>query len=109
MKRMTATALAPILMTAIAVGAIGVRVVSTQEQKEVYIPTADLKKLVDKPLPGVDGKHVTILHGAFPAGWVGGRHFHTGPVYVSSKAASPSTSRGSHPRRSPPASSTRSR
>jgi quercetin dioxygenase-like cupin family protein len=25
---------------------------------------------------------VTILHGAFPAGWVGGRHYHTGPVYV---------------------------
>ena len=43
---------------------------------------ADLKTWCDKPLHGVDGKHVTIVHGSFPAGWVGGRHYHTGPVYV---------------------------
>jgi quercetin dioxygenase-like cupin family protein len=82
MTGLTVTALIRILMTAIVVGAIGVRVVSTQEPKAVYVPSADLKTLVDKALPGVDGKHLTILHGAFPAGWVGGRHYHTGPVYV---------------------------
>jgi quercetin dioxygenase-like cupin family protein len=82
MTGLTATALVRVLMTAIVVGAFGVRAVSTQEPKEVYVPAADLKMLVDKPFPGMDGKHVTILHGSFPAGWVGGRHYHTGPVYV---------------------------
>jgi quercetin dioxygenase-like cupin family protein len=38
--------------------------------------------LVDKPLHGADGKQVTILHGTFPAGWVGGKHYHSGPVFV---------------------------
>lgn len=82
MKRLAAATLAQILMTAIAMGAIGVRVASAQEPKAIYVPTADLNTLVDKPLPGVEGKHLTILRGAFPAGWVGGRHYHTGPVYV---------------------------
>jgi len=83
MKRLTITSLVLVLMAAITEGAIGVLVVSAQENKEVYVPTADMKTLVDnKPLHGVDGKHVTIVHGAFPAGWLGGRHYHTGPVYV---------------------------
>jgi quercetin dioxygenase-like cupin family protein len=83
MMRLTKTSLALVLMAAITASAIGVLAVSAQEKKEVYVPTADLKTLVDnKPLHGVDGKHVTILHGAFPAGWLGGRHYHTGPVYV---------------------------
>ena len=82
MKSLTATALAAVLVTAIAAGAIGAHVVSAQEKKEVYLPTADLKTLVEKPLHGIDGKHVTIVHGVFPVGWVGGRHYHTGPVYV---------------------------
>ena len=83
MKRLTITSLVLVLMAAITVGAIGVLVVSAQEKKEIYVPTADMKTLVDnKPLHGVDGKHVTIVHGSFPAGWLGGRHYHTGPVYV---------------------------
>ena len=80
MERLTITSLVLVLMAA---SAIGIPVVSAQENKEVYVPTADLKTLVDnKPLHGVEGKHVTIVHGAFPAGWSGGRHYHTGPVYV---------------------------
>ena len=70
-------------MAAITEFAIGGLVASAQENKEVYVPTADLKILLDnKPLHGVDGKQVTILRGTFPAGWLGGRHYHTGPVYV---------------------------
>jgi quercetin dioxygenase-like cupin family protein len=61
---------------------LGVPAAFAQEKKEVYVPTADLKTLVGEPLHGVAGKQVTILHGTFPAGWVGGRHYHTGPVYV---------------------------
>ena len=66
----------------IALGAFGAFEVSAQEKKEPYLPTAALKTLAEKPLHGVDGKQVTILHGAFPGGWVGGKHYHTGPVYV---------------------------
>ena len=83
MKRLTITSLVLVLMAAITEFAIGGLVASAQENKEVYVPTADLKILLDtKPLHGVDGKHVTILRGTFPAGWLGGRHYHTGPVYV---------------------------
>jgi len=54
MKRRTVTSLVLVLMAAITEGAVGVHVVSAQENKEVYVPTADLKTLVDnKPLHGV--------------------------------------------------------
>jgi len=66
----------------IALGASGAFEVSAQEKKEVYVPAADVKTLLDRPLPGVEGKQVTVLHGTFPAGWVGGAHYHSGPVYV---------------------------
>src|SRR5262245_26568029 len=71
-----------LVIAAIAAGAFAAFEASAQEKKEVYVPSADVKTLHDKPLPGVAGKRVTILHGAFPADWVGGRHFHAGPVYV---------------------------
>ena len=62
-----------------AFGAFGA---SAPEKKEAYVPAADVTTLLDKPLPGVEGRQVTVLHGAFPAGWVGGSHYHSGPVYV---------------------------
>ncbi len=34
------------------------------------------------PLAGVDGRQVTIQRITYPAGWEGGRHTHSGPVYV---------------------------
>jgi quercetin dioxygenase-like cupin family protein len=82
MKRLAVTGLVLVLMAAITAGALGVLGVSAQQKKEPYSPTAALNTLVERPLHGVDGKQVTILHGAFPAGWVGGKHYHTGPVYV---------------------------
>jgi quercetin dioxygenase-like cupin family protein len=81
MKRLTVS-LVLVLMAAITAGALGVLGASAQTKKEAYLPTAALKTLVEKPLQGVDGKQVTILHGVFPAGWVGGKHYHTGPVFV---------------------------
>jgi quercetin dioxygenase-like cupin family protein len=30
----------------------------------------------------VEAQIVTIDHYTMPAGWVGGKHYHTGPVYV---------------------------
>jgi quercetin dioxygenase-like cupin family protein len=53
-----------------------------EKTKEEYVPTADLKTLVQKPIPGIDGRQMTIFHVAAEPGWVGGKHYHSGPVYV---------------------------
>lgn len=53
-----------------------------QEKKEEYVSTAERNVLVEKPLPGVDGKFVSINHFRMPPDWVGGRHYHSGPTYV---------------------------
>lgn len=53
------------------------------ENKEAYTPPgAEKKTLVNEPLPGLEGQQVTIDQYSFPPGWVGGKHYHTGPVYV---------------------------
>jgi quercetin dioxygenase-like cupin family protein len=82
MKRLAVTSLVLVLMAAITAGALGALGVSAQEKKEPYLPTATLKTLIERPLHGAEGKQVTILHGTFAGGWVGGKHYHTGPVYV---------------------------
>ena len=53
-----------------------------EEKKEVFVPPAEVKKLVEKSLHGVEGKQVTIYHATLRPGLVGGKHYHTGPVYV---------------------------
>jgi quercetin dioxygenase-like cupin family protein len=53
------------------------------DHKEVYVaPGADKKTLFDEPLRGLEGQQVTIDHYSLPPAWIGGRHYHTGPVYV---------------------------
>jgi quercetin dioxygenase-like cupin family protein len=53
------------------------------EKKEAYVsPGADKRGLINEPLHGVAGQQVSVDHYTFPPGWVGGRHYHTGPVYV---------------------------
>ena len=53
------------------------------DHKEVYAaPNADKKTLFDQPLQGLEGQQVTIDHYSLPPAWIGGRHYHTGPVYV---------------------------
>ena len=82
MKILAVTGVTFLLIEAIAASAFGAFAVSAQEKKEAYVPTAEVKTLLDKPLPGVEGQQVTVLHGTFPPGWLGGRHYHSGPVYV---------------------------
>ena len=53
-----------------------------EKHKEEYKSTAEIKTLLQKPMPGVEGKQLTILHVKAPPEWVGGKHYHTGPVYV---------------------------
>lgn len=53
------------------------------ELNEAYVsPDAGKKTLIDEPLHGVEGQVVTINHIVVPPGWVGGKHYHTGPVYL---------------------------
>ena len=53
------------------------------DHKEVYVaPSADKKTLIDEPLRGLEGQQATIDHYSLPPAWIGGRHYHTGPVYV---------------------------
>lgn len=53
------------------------------EKNEAYVsPGAGKRTLINEPLHGVEGQVVTINHLVVPPGWVGGKHHHTGPVYV---------------------------
>ena len=62
---------------------VGEQYVHAAEKKEVYVsPGAAKKTLINEPLHGMEAQVVTIDHYTLPAGWVGGKHYHTGPVYV---------------------------
>ena len=52
------------------------------EQKKEYVVKAKTKTLLKTALHGVPGKKVTIFRAKFPAGYVGGRHSHSGPIFV---------------------------
>ena len=45
-------------------------------------PKAEVKSLHEGALTVVDGKIVDIKHITMPPGFVGGKHFHTGDVFV---------------------------
>jgi quercetin dioxygenase-like cupin family protein len=82
MKRLAA-GLSLALAGSIAAGALGVQALYAQEKKkEEYVSTAEIKTLVQKPLPEMEGKQITILDVTAPPGWTGGRHYHSGPVFV---------------------------
>ncbi len=40
------------------------------------------RNLLRAPLPGVEGKKVIITHSTLPPGFVGGKHVHSGPVFI---------------------------
>ena len=64
---------------AVLMGMAGFHTANAQQE---YVPKAKAKTLHQAPLPGVGGKEVIIKHFDFPPGFVGGRHFHPGPVYA---------------------------
>ena len=55
---------------------------SGKKKDEYKSPGASRKILLNEPLHEVQGEKVTVVHITFPPGWVGGKHYHTGPVYV---------------------------
>src|SRR5690606_11780107 len=51
--------------------------------KETYVPPrAEKKNLVNEPMQGTPAQVVTVDQLTVPPGWVGGKHYHTGPVYL---------------------------
>ena len=77
------TGLSIIVSCGIAAGLIGGQALYAADQKEVYVtPNAEKQTLANEPLPKAEGKQITIDRFSVPPGWVGGRHYHTGPVYV---------------------------
>ncbi len=55
---------------------------SLDVQAAEYKPKAEVKALHEGALTGVDGKTVIVKHFTLPAGFVGGKHFHPGDVFV---------------------------
>ena len=55
---------------------------SLDVQSAEYKPKAKVVSLLQGPLAGVEGKDVIVKHFTLPAGFVGGKHFHPGPVFV---------------------------
>ena len=87
MKRLTTTSLVLVLMAAITEGAIGVLVASAQEKKEVYVPTADMRRSSTKA-PSRRGREAChdrsrSVHGPF------GAALSYRPVYVYVLEAAP--------------------
>jgi len=54
----------------------------SEKQKQEYVPTAKAKPLLTDELQAFPGMEVQIVEYEFAPGWVGGRHYHTGDVFV---------------------------
>jgi quercetin dioxygenase-like cupin family protein len=74
-KYLVSTALAAAMV-------VGMASFHSANAQQEYVTKAKVKTLLQAPLPGVEGKEVIIKHFAVPPGFVGGRHFHPGPVFV---------------------------
>ena len=67
------------LLTVLIVGIAGFPAFAAEEE---YVPKVQKQVLHQAPLPGVEGMEMTVVHFGIPAGYVGGKHRHPGPVYV---------------------------
>ena len=76
--RQTRYLLGTALAAAMAVAMAGPQGAHAQE----YVSKAKVTSLAQVPLTGVEGKEVIVKHFAVPPGFVGGKHMHTGPVFV---------------------------
>lgn len=60
--------------------AVGYQVANAEQHE--YVPKSKTSPLVQEKLEGVQDREVTIKRFEIEPGYVGGRHSHTGPVYV---------------------------
>lgn len=67
------------LTTVFFLGPLGIEVAEAQQE---YVPKVNVQTLHQGELPGIDGKEMTVKHLAIPPGYIGGKHMHTGPVFV---------------------------
>lgn len=67
------------LTTVFFLGPLGIQVAEAQQE---YVPKVNVQTLHQGELPGMDGKEMTVKHMAIPPGYIGGKHMHTGPVFV---------------------------
>ena len=67
------------LTTVFFLGPLGIQVAAAQQE---YVPKVNVQTLHQGELPGMDGKEMTVKHLAIPPGYIGGKHMHTGPVFV---------------------------
>ncbi len=67
--------------TLVSVLLVGLAMIQTVGAEE-YVSKAIAKSLYKGPLQGVPGKEMVVKHFALPAGYVGGKHLHPGPVFV---------------------------
>ncbi len=70
-----------VLVVAFALGAFAMSSPEAGAQTE-YKPKVNATTLADAPLIGVAGRKVIIKHFEIPPGYVGGKHFHLGQVFV---------------------------
>ncbi len=55
---------------------------SWAQEREEYVTTGEVTTVLQDSLFAIEGKEVNIHMTEFPPGWVGGRHYHTGDVFV---------------------------
>ncbi len=55
---------------------------SWAQERVEYVTTGEVTKVLQDSLFAIEGKEVNIQMTEFPPGWVGGRHYHTGDVFV---------------------------
>jgi quercetin dioxygenase-like cupin family protein len=70
-----------VVAIALSLGMLQTKATFAQSEQE-YVSKAKAVTLHHAPLPGAEGKEVIIKHFTAPAGFVGGRHYHTGSVFV---------------------------
>lgn len=72
-----------LIAVAFVVGIFGTQEILAKSEKE-YKAKASVKvtSLVKTALVGVEGKDVIIKHFDLPANFIGGKHWHPGPVFV---------------------------
>lgn len=54
----------------------------THKTREEYVSTAKIEILLRDDLAAIPGKEAQVMFAELPKGWVGGRHYHTGDVFV---------------------------
>ena len=70
-----------VLVAAMVIGTIGVQGLHADEKE--YKSTAKITKLIEKmPLSGLPGQEANVILAEMSGGWVGGKHYHPGHVFV---------------------------